>query len=252
MPNDDAPGSATSAELVPDPAPERRRDRHKRELVDEICAVARRQLAEGGATSVSWRGIAREVGMGPASLYTYFPNLDALFTELIVRSFRSLAAAVTAGIDALAEAPVGDRLLAGPLAYRAWALAHPHEFNLVFTDQLPGYAATPGGPTVEAQTEIFRPMAATLHEARVTQGRMADPTSDPMESASPDDITLFLGVWGLVHGLVSLEVNHHLGWVDAPAVFEDRVRHAFRALDLPAAAPDTAERVARHTGRSSR
>lgn len=184
--------------------------------------------------------------MGPASLYTYFPSLDALFTELIVRSFRSLADAVAAGIDALAEAPVGDRLLAGPLSYRAWALAHPHEFNLVFTDQLPGFTATPGGPTVEAQSAIFRPMTATLREARVAQGRaVADHGDDPLAPPTSDELDMALGLWGLFHGLVSLEVNHHLGWVDAAALFEGRVRHALRSLDLPAAAPDTAERLAR-------
>lgn len=226
------------------PAPERRRDRQRRELVDEICVVARRQLAEGGAAAVSWRGIAREVGMGPASLYTYFPSLEALFTELIVRSFRSLAAAVTAAVDALAGSPVGDRLLAGPLAYRSWALAHPQEFNLVFTDQIPGYAATPGGPTVDAQTAIFRPMAAAVLEARAAQGRPSPPTTDPIESATSDDLDEFIGLFGLFHGLVSLEVNHHLGWIDAARVFEDRIRHAIAALDLPAAAPDVAERLA--------
>lgn len=226
------------------PGPERRRDRQRRELIDEICAAARRQLAEGGAAAVSWRGIAREVGMGPASLYTYFPSLEALFTELILRSFRSLADAVTRAIAALASAPVGDRLLAGPLAYRAWALEHPQEFNLVFTDQLPGFVAAPDGPTVDAQTSIFRPMATTIMEARIQHGRPGDPGADPIEIATPEDLAEFVGLFGLFHGLTSLEVNHHLGWIDAPSVFEARVRHAIAALDLPAAAPDTADRLA--------
>lgn len=230
--------------------PERRRDRQRRELIDEICTVARRQLAEGGVAAVSWRGIAREVGMGPASLYTYFSSLEALFTELIVRSFRSLADAVTRAIAALAGAPVGDRLLAGPLAYRAWALAHPQEFNLVFTDQLPGFVAAPDGPTVDAQTAIFRPMAATVVEARIAQGRRGDPGADPIETATPEDLADFIGLLGLFHGLTSLEVNHHLDWIDAPRVVEDRVRAAIAAIGLPAAAADTAERLRPHLDHS--
>jgi AcrR family transcriptional regulator len=45
---------------------ETRRERHRRELVDEIRDEARRQLEAGGAASVSWRAIARCVGMRPA------------------------------------------------------------------------------------------------------------------------------------------------------------------------------------------
>ena len=100
-----------------------------------------------------------------------------LFTELILRIYGELAAATERAVTAFADASVGDRILAGPLAYRRWALAHRAEFNLVFTDQLPGYAAEPGGPTVEAQTAIFRPMARAFAEALGS-----DPGPDPIAS----------------------------------------------------------------------
>lgn len=226
---------------------EPRRERQRRELIDEICSVARRQLAEGGAAGVSWRAIAREVGMGPASLYTYFPSLDALFTELILRSFSSLAAAVAEATTWFEDAPVGDRLLVGPLAYRAWALRHPQEFNLIFSDQIPGFAATPGGPTVEAQRAIFRPVAAALRDARSASPDESaagfDPDDDPTVDPPPERLSAFLGLWGLFHGLVSLEVNHHLEWVDSAAVIEDRLRKAIDAEGLPAAAADVADRL---------
>ena len=73
---------------------ESRRDRQRRELTAEIITIARRQLAEGGRAGVSWRAIAREVGMNPASLYTYFANLDDLFTAMIIESYGGLAAAL--------------------------------------------------------------------------------------------------------------------------------------------------------------
>src|SRR6056297_3097961 len=83
---------------MPEPERETRRARHRRELVDDVCDEARRLLAEGGAGSVTWRGLARAVDMSPASLYTYFESLDDLFTELILRSYRSLATATEAGV----------------------------------------------------------------------------------------------------------------------------------------------------------
>jgi AcrR family transcriptional regulator len=226
---------------------ETRRAQQRRQLVDEITAEARRQLEAGGPAGVSWRSIARHVGLSPASLYTYFASLDELFTELLLRSYGALAAATTEALAAFADTPVGDRLLVGPLAYRRWALEHRAEFNLVFTDQIPGYAAEPGGPTVDAQVAVFRPMAATLAEARGV-GREAlgdDPARSP-------ELETSLGLWGLFHGLTTLEVNHHLDWLDAAAVFEGRMRAALDAACLPAAAADTARRFERWAVRRRR
>jgi AcrR family transcriptional regulator len=169
--------------------------------------------------------------MSPASLYTYFDSLDTLYTELIVRSYASLAEAVHRALGAFAEAPVGDRLLVGPLAYRRWALLHPGEFNLVFSDQIPGYAAEPGGPTVDAQVAVFAPIVSTIREVEGT-------------SNDADDLESFVGLWGAMHGLVSLEVNHHLDWLDAGQVFEREMRSQLAARALPRAAPDLIWRFA--------
>lgn len=223
---------------------ESRRDRHRRELVDELCDEARRLLAEGGAGAVTWRGLARAVGMSPASLYTYFDGLDDLFTELILRSYRSLAAATAAGVDAFADRPAGDRILAGPYAYRRWALAHRGEFNLVFTDQLPGYAAEPGGATVDAQTAVFAPMIRAARAAGAAPAEQDDPEPLP-PGRVPDEVQRLMGVFGCFHGLTSLEVNHHLDWLDAPTTFDTQVRAAIAAAGLPAAGDDFAAEFAR-------
>ena len=213
---------------------ETRRDRHRRELVDQLCDEARLQLVSGGAGSVTWRGIARSVGMSPASLYTYFDGLDALFTELILRSYGALATSTETTAAAFADASIGDQILLGPLAYRHWALAHRAEFNLIFTDQLPGYSAEPGGSTVDAQMAIFRPMTTAISAA------LGEDVSEPDEQTG-DALQLALGLWGLFHGLVSLEVNHHLDWLDAGATYEGRLRWAIDAAGLPRARAELAE-----------
>lgn len=215
-----------------------RRDRQRQALVDELCDEARDRLAEGGRAAVSWRGLARAVGMGPASLYTYFDSLDDLFTELILRSYASLAQATGDAAEAFAGASVGDRILVGPLAYRSWALAHRAEFNLVFTDQLPGYVAEPEGPTVAAQVEVFRSVVRPVedHLGR-TLVAVRPEVDDP-------DVLSMVGLWGQFHGLVSLEVNHHLDWLDAEALYEQRVRWAVAALGLPEASPGVGESFA--------
>lgn len=212
---------------------ETRRDRHRRELVDQLCDEARQQLVTGGPGSVTWRGLARSVGMSPASLYTYFDGLDALFTELILRSYRALSAATEAVAEAFADAPPSDQILLGPLAYRHWALTHRAEFNLIFTDQLPGFEAEPGGPTVDAQLAIFRPMTEAMSAALENENlELGGQVNNALEQS--------IGLWGLFHGLVSLEVNHHLDWIDAQEAYEGRLRWALEAIGLPAPRLDLA------------
>ncbi len=195
--------------------PESRRERQRRELTAEIIAIARRQLTEGGRAGVSWRAIAREVGMNPASLYTYFESLDELFTAMILETYAGLAAALE---TALADAnpavgePTIEPLVAVVSAYRRWAVEHPAHYNLIFTDQIPGYAAPPGGPTVEAELSVLRPLIAAFGLA--VRG---EPYSvEDYDDAPPDESARALESWGVVHGLVSLEINNHLPYVDEP------------------------------------
>lgn len=197
-------GSSAGNEQQPN-----RRERLRQELTGEIVAIGRRQLAEGGPSAVSWRGIAKEVGMNPASLYTYVDGIDDLFTRILLDSFGDLAAHVAAAAEV--DGPIADRLLATCLAYREWAVANPQRFNLIFTDQIPGYAAPPGGPTVEAEMAVGAPFLRLVGEL---QGR-----------ATPLDVAAFMELpvaersrlfapFAALHGFVSLEINNHAPFGD--------------------------------------
>ncbi len=201
---------------------ESRRERQRRELTAEIVAIARRQLGEGGRAAVSWRGIAREVGMNPASLYTYFASLDDLFTALILESYAGLAAAVAPSTSATD----GDGLAGYCRAYLAWATANPGQFNLIWTDQLPGYEAPPGGPTVDAEIAVLTPLIEVVGALR------GEPASiEQFEHVPTETLHRYVSIWGMLHGLVSLVVNHHLPFVDDPErLVVDQVVSAARAL----------------------
>lgn len=216
-----------------DDPPEGRRASQRRALLADIEAEARRLLVEGGAGNVSMRAIARGVGLGPASLYNYFDSLDDVFLMLLLTSYERLAAATGAAVEAFAKDPPVDRALAGILAHRRWALAHPNEFNLIFTDLLPGFEAPAGGPTVAAQVAVFQPMIDAL--AAVA------PTPDDL---SPDELAVLL--WSAFHGMVTLEVNHHLDWLDDTAsLHEKAVRRSFTAVGLPTPSPTLRRRFDR-------
>jgi AcrR family transcriptional regulator len=230
---------ASAASTPASPATEGRRARQRRELLAAIEGEARRLLEEGGAGNVTMRAIARGVGLGPASLYTYFDSLDDIFTLLLLSSYESLATAVATAVEAFSEAPPADRAMAGILAHRRWALAHRNEFNLLFTDVLPGYAAPPGGPTVDAQVQVFQPIIDAFTEV------------GPIES----DLTVEQAgtvVWCAFHGAVALEVNHHLDWIGDPAAaHETTVRRAIAGIGAPAPAKTLRKRFDRWAAASS-
>jgi AcrR family transcriptional regulator len=104
------------------------RDRFRTQIRDEVKAAALRQLAAGGPQALSINAIAKELGVSGPALYRYFAGRDELLTELIVDAYADLARALSSA------APFAD-------AYRAWALAQPHRYRLLFAAPLPGYDA---------------------------------------------------------------------------------------------------------------
>ena len=82
------------------------------------------------------------------SFYRYFSSRDELLTRLIIDAYDSLGAAAEAREAAAAQDDLAGRFTAICAAVRAWALAHPNEYALIYGSPVPGYVApaTPSGP----------------------------------------------------------------------------------------------------------
>jgi len=91
----------------------------------EIVAAGRVLLERDGPAGLSMRAVAAELGIRAASLYKHLPNKDALETALV-------AAGLTEIGECFEEAVVGsaDPLRSLAVAYRQWALEHPHLYRL--------------------------------------------------------------------------------------------------------------------------
>ncbi|ANY06222.1 TetR/AcrR family transcriptional regulator [Pseudonocardia sp. HH130630-07] len=158
------------------------RDRARAELVAEITAAARRQLAETGAAALSMRAVSREIGMVSSALHRYFPTRDDLLTALIVQSYEALGAAVGAGAATGTDGPARRwRTLAG--AVRTWALAHPHEYALLYGSPVPGYRAPVD--TLPAAGQVLAPLAALLADAHAAG--VLHPEPGPGVGGTPAD-----------------------------------------------------------------
>jgi AcrR family transcriptional regulator len=117
------------------------RERARAELTREIKEEARRQLAVTGADGLSLRAVARQLGMVSSALYRYFPSRDDLLTALIIDAYDAVGAAAEAASDAAPGSDFRGRWAAACRAVHAWALAHPHEYALIYGSPVPGYKA---------------------------------------------------------------------------------------------------------------
>jgi AcrR family transcriptional regulator len=225
-------------------APRTARERVREEMTAEILTAARERVADEGAAALSLRSVARDLEMAPSALYRYFDGRDALLSALILGAYESLAAeaeqaaeevAVQAAVHAATEATApatppseagssdAERFLAVPRAIRGWALAHPHEWGLIFGTPVPGYDAPED--TVEPYARIAAAMMRPVVEARAA-GRLATApyaraVSDELRQAVapvtkglfPDmptvSVVLAIQAWTTLVGVISLEVFGH-------------------------------------------
>jgi AcrR family transcriptional regulator len=197
----------------------------REEVTAEILAVARNHLAEGGAAALSLRSIARELEMAPSALYRYFSGRDALLSALILAAYESLAhEGERASADVFAQ-PGSDaeRWLAVPRAMRRWALAHPHEWGLIFGTPVPGYRAPEDTvvPYARLASALVRPIVEANGDGRLKMDRQTLDVSDALSQAvAPVRDALFpampaatavaaLQAWTGLVGAISLELFGH-------------------------------------------
>jgi AcrR family transcriptional regulator len=221
------------------------RDRARVELTEEIKAVARRHLAEHGSAALSLRAVAREVGMVSSAVYRYFPSRDELLTALIIDAYDAVGERAEAAESASRDRAVDVRWLKVCEAIRAWALANPHEYALIYGSPVPGYAAPEAtiGPASRVPLVLLRlltdgvardeivagetpAMARTIRADLARLRRTAAP-------AVPDAVlSRGLAAWSQVLGTINLEMFGHLHNVihDYNAFFTLQMRRACEFL----------------------
>ena len=192
---------------------------------ETVKAAARHQMAEHGTAGLTLRGIARELGVTAPAIYNYFPHLDDLITALIIDAFTDLGQAMQAADSALPTAPPADRAMAQCLAYRRWATEHPLDFQLIYGNPIPGYLA-PADITIPLARRPFLGLFACFLEAHQA-GNLQIPAAYagvPAEThraisawrqlsgiEMPDALlALLLSGWARIHGMVMLELFHHI------------------------------------------
>jgi len=233
------------------PARRTARERVRAEITRDITDIARARLAAEGAAAVSLRAVARDMGMVSSAVYRYFGSRDELLAVLIIDGYNAIGEAVE---DADARCRRGDypgRWLAACRAARGWALAHAHEYALIYGSPVPGYRAPADTIAPAARSAaVFGRLISDAWEAgqltpppggRTGPGSLAGDAArlrDSVLPGVPDDVAIgALTAWAGVFGVISFELSGKFTNVvtDTAAYFDRAAGDFGRLIGLPGA-----------------
>lgn len=158
---------------------------HDDALRTRLLEVTSEALSTGGEHAVTVRSVATAAGTSASAVYALFGSREELLAAVSEEGFRRFAAHLAT--VPRTDDPVADLRALG-VAYRRSALADPHFYRTMFDR-----AVRPGS---DAPPAVEQPTFRVLRDAtaRVLGVR----------PAAAEHVAV--GLWGLVHGLVSLEL----------------------------------------------
>ncbi len=229
------------------------RERTRAEITGAILDAARRHLATDGASGLSLRAIARELGASSSAVYRYVASRDELLTRLIVAAYDALGAAAETHEAAVTRADLADRWSAVCGAVRGWALANPNEYALIYGTPVPGYIAPPAtiAPAARVSNVLLGILADAAGTGRLTPAVAEDdvPPDDrkalaPARSIVPPEVPdallqRGLMAWAALFGTVSFELFGQLHGIvgdqpgDREAFFAESVRRWAAQVGIP-------------------
>ncbi|MEV7091509.1 TetR/AcrR family transcriptional regulator [Amycolatopsis sp. NPDC051045] len=151
-------------------------------------------IASDGPKALSLRKLAADAGTSTTAVYSLFGSKPDLVNALYNEGFRRFGARM-AGTPLTGDA-VEDLVALGS-AYRTSALADPHLYGIMFSRSVPGFE--PNEDAEKLARKTLEPLERIIRRA-VADGVFLD--------VPPE--TIAVGCWGIVHGLVSLELTGNL------------------------------------------
>ncbi|MEU5691207.1 TetR/AcrR family transcriptional regulator [Actinosynnema sp. NPDC020468] len=194
-----------------------RRERYREETRDEAKRIALEQLAEHGLEGVSVNAIAKRMGVTGPALYRYFKGRDDLLDALIRDAWNDLGQAMEDCADRARSMSAKDRVREFGEEFRAWALAQPHRYLLLFGTPVPGYHA-PEDTIMAAHrtTSAFlgmldAPGGTTGQESTLDRQLVGWARSRGEGDVAPAVLMSAVRAFTRLHGVLSLEVSGQFG-----------------------------------------
>ena len=156
----------------------------------DILAAALAVLQAEGHASLTVRHVAARAGCSTIGVYTWFGGKDGLVDAILLDGFQRFAGALARARPR--KTPLG-MLLGQAAAYRRWALDNRTSYEVMFMGAIPGHVASD-------EIHVAGLIAYELLRNEVVAARARGAIDED------DADTVAMAMWGLVHGLVSLEI----------------------------------------------
>jgi AcrR family transcriptional regulator len=184
----------------------------ERTMRDALLHAAVEILNEHGPDALQTRKIARAAGTSTMAVYTHFGGMPALIAEVAEEGLRQFDAALTV---APTPDPVAD-LIATGIAYRRYAIEHPHMYRLMFgSTSAHGINAPAHNVLTLTLAEINENYPSFAHVVRGVHRSMVAGRITGRSGASADDDATVVAIaaqfWAAIHGFVMLELAGHYG-----------------------------------------
>jgi AcrR family transcriptional regulator len=198
------------------PRERNRRGEGDRLRAEILAATARLLESAGSDEGLTLRGVAREVGVSPQSMYLHFANLDELVLAVLADCHAMMRRDLNAAADAEPD-PVAKVIALGQ-AYLAWGAAHPGLYQVMYEGRRQS--------APEQDPDVVPPGRALFHKVRDDVQAAMDAGAVPAGDAE----AVAYQLWALVHGLVSLRANKPgMPWPDTGKLVDDAGRRILGA-----------------------
>lgn len=194
-----------------------RKERERAELRSRILEAAEALFVREGYENVSMRKVARKIEYSPTTIYRYFKNKSEIMEHLMARGYRGVRERYRMVMEDPGATPFAtlSRIIR---EYVDFGLSHPNHYHL-------WHAASElreegGALTVRQGGRSLPVYEVWLDLTRECQEEGLFPEGDAL--------SLFQLIWGCVHGLISLRLQHpEIPWPP----LEDQVENLLRLLE---------------------
>lgn len=154
---------------------------------EEVLAAAIAILRDAGPVGLTVRAVAHSAGCSTMAVYTHFDGKTGLVDAILAAGY----AGINDALDTAArDDAYDDVLVSEAVGYRAWALAHPIEYQAMYSSLVPHFQMS--AATREIGDEGF-----ARHRERVGVALAIDDAAAELVSRH---------LWASVHGHVLFEI----------------------------------------------
>jgi AcrR family transcriptional regulator len=179
-----------------------------------ILEVAREQFVQHGYRDVSMRGIAKELGYSPGSLYYHFREKADLFSEMTAEDFLQLDRLLEETVRTSPN-PGRDQLELIFLSFIRFGLENKRSFELMFLIQEPGLESYTSQSKMSSYEKFFNTVKESLQVIDADRAK---------------EVQLIWVLFLSLHGFVSFYIHSEQSYEDIAKLADVHIQLLLRGL----------------------